>query len=70
MTEQASIPTLEHHCGSWIIVNRETGNPVIEIFDERAVNLINQNKYEILTALQWLTRLNQKIRNNSPPAAV
>ena len=53
-----SIPPLEPHCGSWIIVSRATGKPVLETFERRIALAVNQERYEVLTALQWLSRLN------------
>lgn len=53
-----TIPDLEHHCGSWIIVDRTTGKPVLELFSRNTVEAINQDRYEIVTANQWLSRLN------------
>jgi hypothetical protein len=56
-----SIPKLEHHCGSWIIVDRQTGNSVLETFSHKIAEAVNQDKYEVLTALQYLCRLNSRI---------
>ncbi len=58
-----SIPDLEAHCGSWIIVRRSTGLPVLETFSKRLAEAINQANYEVLTAQQWLARFNRSIRN-------
>lgn len=52
------IPELEHHCGSWIVVCRSSGKAVLETFSRDVAAAINQAKYEVLTALQWLARLN------------
>lgn len=52
------IPELEHHCGSWIIVDRDTDKPVFETFQQTVAEKVNQERYEVLTALQWLTRFN------------
>lgn len=51
-----AIPELEHHCGSWVIVNRHTGKAVMETFNRKTAEAINQTKYEVLTALQYLAR--------------
>lgn len=56
------IPELERHCGSWVIVDRETGQSVIEIYTRSIVEKVNQERYEVLTALQWLVRLNVQIK--------
>jgi hypothetical protein len=55
-------PPLEHHCGSWIIVSKATGLPVLETFSEVVADAINTEKYVVLTALQWLVRLNRSAR--------
>ena len=55
-----SAPELERHCGSWIVVSRATGKPVLETFERRTADAINTDKYEVLTALQWLVRFNQE----------
>ena len=55
-----TIPELEHYCGSWIVVSRETGSQVLETFERRTAEAINQTAYEVLTAAQWLARLNQR----------
>ena len=64
MTEghKMQIPELEPHCGSWIAVDRRTGNPVLETFELRTAERINQERYEVVTTLQWLVRVNRKIR--------
>ena len=50
--------------GSWVIVSRDTGLPVVELFDERIVQRINTERYEVLTALEWLQRLNHQIKSS------
>jgi len=56
------VPPLEPHCGSWIIVSRATGKPVLETFERRTALAINQERYEVLTALQWLSRFNSSTK--------
>jgi len=58
---KASIPVLEHHCNSWIIVNKATGKPVLETWTRKIAESVNQNTHEVLTALQWLTRFNKSL---------
>jgi hypothetical protein len=53
-----TIPELEHHCGSWIAINRATGQAVAEIFERRNAERLNFAKYELQTAAQWLANLN------------
>jgi len=52
------IPELEHHCGSWIVVRRSTGEAVLETFERRTAEAINQDLYEVRTAAQHLASLN------------
>lgn len=58
-----TIPELERHCNSWVAVSRETGKPVYETTRRSIAEKINQEKYEVLTALQWLVRFNEGVRN-------
>ncbi len=55
-----SIPKLERHCGSWIITCKKTGKAVAELFGESVVAKVNQNNYNVETALQYLCRFNQE----------
>lgn len=57
-----TIPQLEPQCGSWIVVSRDTGRPVLETFCRRTAEAINQQRYEVLTALQWLVRFNRMVK--------
>lgn len=62
-----TIPPLERHCGSWVIVSRETGEAVFETFTRKVAERVRQDRYEVLTALQWLARVNQRIKANVEP---
>lgn len=57
-----TVPNLEPDCGSWVIVSRETGKAVFETYSRKTAERINQEKYEVLTAYQWLIRFNQTVR--------
>ncbi len=59
----AHTPELPHGCGSWIVVSRETGKPVLETFERRTADAINTEKYEVLTALAWLQRFNRSVQS-------
>ncbi len=48
--------------GSWIIVSRATGLPVLETFSARLAGAVDTARYEVLTALQWLQRFNASVR--------
>lgn len=47
---------------SWIIVSRDTGKPVLETFSRAVADAVNVNKYEVLTALEWLQRFNRQCK--------
>jgi hypothetical protein len=57
------IPELERHCNSWVAVDRNTGEAVFETFSRNVAEKINQQRYEVLTALQWLCRFNESVKN-------
>lgn len=57
-----TVPELEPYCGSWVVVARAAGLPVMETFSRRCAEAINQDKYEVLTAGQWLARLNRTVK--------
>ena len=56
----ASVPSLPAHCGSWIIVCRETGDAVLETWSYDVASRVNGQKYEVRTALAHLASLNRK----------
>ena len=58
------IPPLEPHCGSWIIVRRATGEPVLEVFKQHRATAerVNQTAYAVFTAAQWLGAMNKAIK--------
>lgn len=45
---------------SWMIINKETGVVVCELFDKNNILKINTDKYIIKTALEYLCGLNKK----------
>jgi len=57
-----TIPALDHYSGSWIIVSRDTGESVMETYQQSVAEKVNQSKYEVLTALQYLVMFNQSIK--------
>lgn len=57
-----SVPDLEPDCGSWVVVRRATGEAVLETYDRKVAEAINQERYKVVTALSWLQSLNQTIR--------
>lgn len=54
-------PKLENNCGSWVIIKRSTGKAVLETFSKKIADAINTKKYEVLTTLDYLVRLNQRV---------
>ena len=50
---------------SWIVVNRSTGEAVLETFSEKVTAAINTKKYQVLTAYDYLCNLNSKIKNEA-----
>ena len=57
-------PNLEAHCGSWVIVLRETRVPVREIYDRRLADRVadhESGRFEVLTAAQWLAEFNARV---------
>jgi hypothetical protein len=47
---------------SWVIVKRGTNEAVIEIYDERLIDLINREKYEIIPIHDYLTYINKSFK--------
>lgn len=54
-----AVPDLEPNCGSWIVVDRRTGRAVLETFERRTAEAINQEHYRVVTALAWLQSLRE-----------
>jgi len=61
----ARVPNLEHNCNSWIITRKSTGVAVLETFEREVAEAVNQDKYEVWTALSYLQNLNKKIKASS-----
>jgi hypothetical protein len=51
---------------SWVVVDRETGKPVLETFERKTAERVNQSRYEVLTAQDWLERFNGSLRKDVP----
>ena len=49
--------------GSWIIVDKATGKPVIELYSQTNVARVNTEKYQVYTAEEWLIHFNRSVRN-------
>ena len=48
--------------GSWIIVKTGTLDAVIELFSPNLVERVNTDKYDVLTALDYLQRFNASVK--------
>ena len=57
-----TVPEFEHNCNSWIVTDRQTGVAVLETFERKTAEAVNQEKYEVWTALSYLQNLNRKIK--------
>lgn len=47
---------------TWIAVDRVTGQAVAELFLASTADRVNRERYEVVTALEWLQRLNRQIK--------
>lgn len=47
---------------SWVVVCRESGKPVVELFTERARDAINTERYRVVPILAWLQEFNRAVR--------
>jgi len=47
---------------SWVIVNKQTGEAVLETFNQKVTQAINTHKYQVLTAYEYLCKLNTQIK--------
>lgn len=56
-----TLPELEPYCGSWIVVDRKTGVAAFETWTRKVAERVNLEKYEVLTAAQWLARVQAQI---------
>lgn len=50
----ATVPTLERSCNSWVIVRKADRAPIFETWERTTAEKVNGEKYDVLTALQWL----------------
>ncbi len=59
---EKTIPDLEAHCGSWVITRTSTGAVIFETFSREVALKVNQAKYTVQTAAQYLGSLNASKR--------
>lgn len=47
---------------SWVIINKATGNPLLETFNPKYVAALNTEKYSAVPIMEYLTTLNARIK--------
>jgi hypothetical protein len=47
---------------SWIVIDKATGEAVLETFEQSTADAINRDKFDVLPALQYLQQLNRNIK--------
>jgi len=57
------VPKLEDNCNSWIVTRKSDGVAVLETFERTVAEAINQEKYDVWTALSYLQNLNRKVKD-------
>lgn len=55
---------------SWAIRNKETGEVVMETFDQKKVEALNTDTYEAVPIQQHLAEVNQAVRDGDPTGAI
>ena len=53
-----TVPALPHGCGSWIVVRKGTLDAVYETWTRSVAEKVNTERYQVLTALDYLQRFN------------
>jgi len=56
-----TIPSLPHGCGSWIVVRKGSLDAVYETWSRSVAEKVNADRYQVLTALDYLQRFNAAI---------
>ncbi len=51
-------PSLPQGCGSWIVVRKGTLDAVYETWSRSVAKKVNAERYQVLTALDYLQRFN------------
>ena len=55
--ENSPTQSLSRH-NSWVIISKETKQPILETWDWKVVEAVNTNKYEAIPILKYLASLN------------
>lgn len=50
---------------SWIIINKQTGTAICELFHPANVARINADKYQAVPVLEYLYKLNNDIKSTN-----
>ncbi len=45
---------------SWIVIDKATKRPMLEIFDVKIINLLDKNKYEAIPVDEYIEWINAK----------
>ena len=53
------IPQLPHHCNSWVVTRKATGEVIGEFYDRRNVERFDPEKVTIQTTAKYLAALNK-----------
>jgi len=56
-----NVPPLPHGCGSWIVVQKGTLASVIELFDLGIARCVDGERFDVLTAADYLGRYNKSV---------
>lgn len=54
----SEIPSLEHHCNSWVVIRKSDGQAIGEFYSRIALTNFNADQVEIKTTAQYLSELN------------
>lgn len=58
--QEFRIPERGHHCGSWVVTRKVTGEVIGEFFDRRSVERFNPEKVTVQNTAQYLAALNRR----------
>lgn len=61
-TQPRAVPKLNDRSGSWVVVDRQTGEQVFETFERDTAERVNRDRYDVLTAAEYLGQFNQRVR--------
>lgn len=53
------VPTLPPGCGSWVVIDREDGFPVFEVFSKEIAKKVDPSRFVLKTASDYLASLNR-----------